>query len=361
MDLFSILISSSKAAIKTQIPNGSMPAGVNGPYQDTETPVRSTSHWLISFLKAYEIEGDKKFLEAAEKCLSYLMSTEVRPMNATFWHRKNPRKDFANGVMGQAWTLEALEFAYRVFGDENILKSATNVFKLHPYDTNQKAWETVNVDGSIKGFDTTFNHQLWFAAIGNRLASHGDSEIKNQTDDFLNSLEKTMKTYKDGVIMHHPTGFLQNSIKKKIEAKITKFRTASHKKEYTYSKSVGYHGFNLYALGLIHNLKPDLAFFDSSIFKSMIEVPNSLDFMSKLEKSKYSFDYNPPGFELGFAMQKFGKAQDVAKFLEKDVQKSFDFELGQWGVKNKFDQNTAAARVYEIYQLQNIDIHLNSR
>jgi hypothetical protein len=361
MDLFTVLISSSKAALKVQAPNGSMPAGVNGPYQDPETPVRNTSHWLISFLKAYEIEGEKKFLEAAEKCLSYLMSAEVRPMNATFWHRKNPRKDFANGVMGQAWTLEALEYAYRFFGDEKILISATNVFKLHPYDNFQKAWETVNVDGSIRGFDTTFNHQLWFAAIGSRLASHGDSEINNQTDDFLNSLGKTMKTYHDGVIMHHPTGFLQNSLKKRIEAKITKLRTSKQKNEYTYSKSVGYHGFNLYALGLIHEQKPDLVFFNSSIFKSMIKVSTCIEFMSKLEKSKYSFDYNPPGFELGFAMQKFGNTQDALKFLEKDTQKSFDFAQGQWGINNKFDQNTAAARVYEVYQLQNVDLLLNDK
>lgn len=36
---------------------------------------------------------------------------EARPMAATFWHRKNPEKDACNGLIGQAWTIEALTMA----------------------------------------------------------------------------------------------------------------------------------------------------------------------------------------------------------------------------------------------------------
>ena len=236
MNTEEILILSTSAALHHQFSDGSMPAGHNGPYQDPETPVRNTSHWLISFLKSYDLTGEKKFKQAAEQALSYLMSEKVRPMGATFWHRKNPKKDFSNGLMGQAWTLEALAYAYGFFGDDAILHLATEIFTIHPYKSTHKAWETVNVDGSIRGFDPTFNHQLWFAAVGSVLSNYGVQEIKNQVSDFLEALPTTMKVYPDGVIMHHPKEFLTLTKKDRIKEFIKNYRTPIAQKKYTYLK-----------------------------------------------------------------------------------------------------------------------------
>ncbi|GAB2481142.1 glycoside hydrolase family 88 protein [Algoriphagus taiwanensis] len=359
MNTEEILILSSTAALNHQLSDGAMPPGHNGPYKDPETPVRNTSHWLISFLRSYELTGDKKFKEAAEKSLAYLMSKEARPMGASFWHRKNPKKDFSNGLMGQAWTLEALVYAYRAFGDDSILKLATKVFKLHPYKSTHKAWEVVNVDGSIRGFDPTFNHQLWFAAIGGFLTEYGDQEVKAQVLDFLKSLSNTMKTYSNGVIKHHPTGYQSVGKKDKILAQYKHFRLPESQKKYIYLKSLGYHGFNLYALGLIHNVFPDLSFFTTSLFRSMIDVIDTEEFKSKISLSPYSFSYNPPGFELGFALQKFGDSSKANYFLEKDFKRSYSREKEQWGVKNPVDKETAAARVYELYQLSKMEINIH--
>ena len=356
MNTEEILILSTSAALNHQLSDGSMPAGHNGPYLDPETPVRNTSHWLISFLKSYDLTGEKKFKEAAEKSLSYLMSEDARPMRATFWHRKNPNKDFSNGLMGQAWTLEALTYAYRFFGDDSIFRLASEVFRLHPYKPKHKAWETVNVDGSIRGFDPTFNHQLWFAAAGSLLANLGDEEIQSQTKDFLDALPNTMKVYPDGVIMHHPKGYLLTSKKEKLKAVIKEFRTPKDQKKHVYLKSVGYHGFNLYALGIIHNIFPNLSFFNTDLFKSMIDVIDTASFKSQLLESPYSFDYNPPGFELAFALQKFGDPIKAKYFLNQDFKKSFDQKKNQWGLLNSIDPLTAAARVYESYLLSNTEI-----
>lgn len=331
-----------------------MPAGHNGPYHDLETPFRNTSHWLISFLKSYELTGEIKYKEAGEKALAYLLSNEARSMRATFWQRKKQKKDFTNGVIGQAWTLEALEYAFRFFGDDQGLKLAEDVYKLHPYDSVNQAWEIVNVDGSNRGFDDTFNHQLWFAVIGSRLANHGDLDIKSQTQDFIYAIKKNIKMYRDGVIMHLPTFYQRTTIKNKIGTVVSVLRTSKTQSENKYMKSVGYHGFNLYALGIIK--EQSLVFFESKEFKKAIKVIRTDRFKDLLDKSNYSYDYNPPGFELGFAQQKFDSENFDSYFLARDVMKSFDREEEAWGINNKFDPSTASARVYEVYLLENVAI-----
>ncbi|SFT39851.1 hypothetical protein SAMN04489724_0586 [Algoriphagus locisalis] len=359
MKVYSIITQTSEFALASQNSDGSMPAGHNGPYKDPETPVRNTSHWLVAFLKSWEITTDQKFRVAAEKCLGYLLSGAARPMGASFWHRSNPKKDFTNGVMGQAWTLEALEYAFRFFGDDQILRLAEEVYKLHPYDADHKAWKIVNVDGSIRGFDVTFNHQLWYAAIGSRLATHGDLDIKCQAQDFISAIKNNIKMYPDGVIMHLPTMYLRTTMKKKLGGVVSKIRTTKNQSNAIYMKSVGYHGFNLYALGIIKEQYPELEFFLSKEFQKMIEVIRTDRFKNQLDNSTYSYDYNPPGFELGFAQQKFDSENFDEYFLKKDIMKSFDQDAEAWGIKNKFDPATASARVYEACQLENVAISID--
>ena len=65
-DIYTSILSSS---IELQANDGHMPAGHNGPYRDPETPVRNTSHYLISFIRAWELTLDERFKAAANKCL----------------------------------------------------------------------------------------------------------------------------------------------------------------------------------------------------------------------------------------------------------------------------------------------------
>ncbi len=92
MNLYDVVLLSASSALSMQKGDGSMPSGWNGPYHQSETPVRNTAHWLITFLKAYEITNDAGYKEAAEKCAEYLLSDNARPLNATFWHRKIAKK-----------------------------------------------------------------------------------------------------------------------------------------------------------------------------------------------------------------------------------------------------------------------------
>lgn len=83
----------------------------NGPYNDEEAPVRNTAHWLIIFSYLYIETQEKKYYNAIVKCAKYLTSNNATPANATFYCRKNRNKDFSNGLIGQAWVIEALALA----------------------------------------------------------------------------------------------------------------------------------------------------------------------------------------------------------------------------------------------------------
>jgi len=353
--LYTLLVKTAEAGLLLQAPNGSMPAGNNGPYKDDETPVRNTAHWMITFLKAYHISTASNFETAARLCLSYLMSREARPMEAVFWHRKNPAKDFSNGLMGQAWTLEALVSAYGHFQEEDILRKAEEVFLKHPYDTHFKAWKTVNVDGSIYGFDMTFNHQLWFAAAGTMLSRYGNKTILSQVQDFNGAIDKNLECYPNGVIKHLPIDYLCGSRLAKIKGRI---RALKFKKDYLYHKAVGYHGFNLYALGLIYKQNPSLPIFTSDKFRSALQVIFSAEFKAELDQSPYAYPYNPPGIEIGFALETFGHQPKVQGWLQKQFGTTHDFKKNLMSLGQKDDPHTYAARIYEATRLEDCDLVL---
>ena len=45
-------------------------------------------------------------------------------MNATFYCRLNPEKDFSNGLIGQAWVIEALVEAHKLTKEDSYIEKA---------------------------------------------------------------------------------------------------------------------------------------------------------------------------------------------------------------------------------------------
>ena len=132
--LYDLLLQTASQGIELIDPvKGHMPPGHNGLYHDPETPVRNSSHWLITFLKAYEISGEEQFCNAAHTLVEYLGGEELRPGSTTFLCRTNPQKDSCNGLIGQAWVIEALVEAYRVLKIPEALSLAEELFLLHPF------------------------------------------------------------------------------------------------------------------------------------------------------------------------------------------------------------------------------------
>lgn len=365
MKLSDLFINSATTGLTDQRDDGAMPGGQNGPHGDPETPVRCTSHWLILFLEAYRQSGETQFEDAAARCLQYLKSREARPMGAAFFHRKNPKKDFSNGVMGQAWTIEALVHAYRHFGDDKLLTMAEELFNIHPYDDEVQCWSVVNVDGSIRGFDRTFNHQLWFASAGCRLMREGIESVKAATMNFVKHIEKNIELYPDGVIQHYPYGYSRpDTPRRKAGYWLHRVKETIRPTRQIYFHSLGYHGFNACALAVIHKCIPDHPFFISDTYRKTLELYEKNDTEKNMENTKFGYPYNPPGIEAAVSIResKFWpeekKEKLIGRWLQNQFDHSFDFKNNRMNL-NTPDPVTLQARLYELYNLDSFEYEID--
>ena len=357
IELYDVIIKSSIKAIYLQKNDGSMPPGHNGVRFDPETPVRNTGHWLISFLKAYEITNEKKFLFSAERAVNYLLSKNARPMGATFWHRKKPEKDFCNGLMGQAFSIEALAIAYDILKIPECLRVAEEVFLLHPFDENVGVWQRVGVDGSYLSFDGTFNHQLWFAAAGGLLKNISDEPIiKHRIDTFMSKLNNTLSLYCCGLI-RHPLITNNSSAREVLN---NTFKMISSYKKKKIKHAIGYHNFNMYALAILKQVYSNHPFWKSAKFKAVLNYMMSDKFWKTIIDESFSMPHNPAGFDTAFiemiyALHTFTNSdkEKLEELLTIQFQRTFNFEDFLMN-KRTVDPLTQAARLYKATRLPNL-------
>lgn len=325
MDLLKILEDIGQRHLLILEEHGHIPGGHNGPYYDKETPVRNTAHWATTFAFLYRKTKREDYFMAVEKCADYLMSEAAKPMLASYYCRTNVNKDLSNGTIGQAWAIEGLVAAYKVTKQQAYLETAREVFLLHPFDERYKLWKVVNVDGSIRQFDMTFNHQLWFAASGAvLLAELPDPEIKRQCELFFNALPSMLRIYKNGLVKHGVLNLvtLIDKLRNVFDWATYKRKSIKSGKDMRYKEN-GYHLFNLYAFALIKQFYGDISLFNSEKFKkalsyclsvplhdSLLNQSRSKDInnMPKVTTDKiniYGYSYNGPGFELPYILSVF--------------------------------------------------------
>ncbi len=360
MWLSDIILQSSNAALQLQAGDGSFPPGCNGTYHDPETPARNTAHWLITLLKAYEISNNARFKDSAWQAAQYLLSPSVRPMNATFFCRKNPEKDFCNGLIGQAWIIEALAISGKKFEDPKYIELARNVFDLHPFDHKIGLWRRVNVDGSYHGFDITFNHQLWFAASGAML----DSDLINTK--IIRFIDRTMETHlrldPSGRIIHVISNPL--SRREKIRKLIHHLRNparSSQNDNQAAHKEIGYHAFNMYAFSMLKRYMPGHSFWQSPKFIAALNFMNKEEFVRGLENNKYGYPYNPPGFEVALTIQECSSLVSFSKSPEwwvgQQLRRCYDMDEKMMSRLTE-DKETLSARLYEATRLKDMEINI---
>ncbi len=369
MKLHDLIVSTAEKGIKMQREDGSMPPGENGIYGKPETPVRNTSHWLMIFLKAYEESGEARFLEASQEASEYLLSDKVRPYNKTFHHRNRDNKDSCNGLIGQAWTIEALAVAGERLKRPELTELAEEVFRLHPFNYDFGVWKRVDVSGEVLGYDTALNHQIWFAASGSLLES---KRINDQIETFLNNLDSNIETYRSGLIYHPIGGSIPLSkhishINKEsnreyslrtYKNRIKRFwRRLRHKKTLV-EKSIGYHSFNLYALAILNQRFSSNSFWNSKKFSKIIEYLKSKKYNEDLKKTKFGFRFNLVGFENALAAQQF--LEDSQHIQRKWINKQLKMINPDGSPKKDIsDPNTYQARIYEATRLKNHEIKVS--
>ena len=322
----------------------SCPAGHNGPYFDQETPVRNTAHWLMVFAAAFKWSGEARYLKAVDRCATYLVSEDARPFGKTFYHRKSTKKDECNGLIGQAWTIEALVEAANVLGEKKFLQVARNVFNLHPFCSSKGLWKRVSPEGRCLGFDLTFNHQLWFCMAG-ALVFQALGQKEQSISIFFNRLSKNLMVASSGRIHQSANqGFLNSRLKP-----FFKIFFRREQQRYLKDKEIGYHAFNMYAFACLYEMFPEHSFWMSFKFKTALMYLASDEYRLGIIKSKYGFPYNPPGYEVAYVCKVF-KNQPAKEILEwlLELQVDVDFNDGkQQCVLAPYDRLTSDARFYE--------------
>ena len=393
MRLYELLEKAAENAIFSQRPDGSLPGGHNGPYHDPETPVRNTAHWLVTFLKLYDVTGEERFVDAARDATDYLRSDEARPNRYTFFHRTEETKNSCNGLIGQAWTIEALAVAADRLGDPELASLAEEVFLLHPFDEQLGLWKCVEIDGEILAFDGTFNHQLWFAAAGGLLGrqSNVSKRVDRRVSTFLDMIESNLGLYDLGLIKHgvrasyapgRSLRLLRNDrrgrlffiqligrssltevtiLRELVEHPVFPLRRPPLTEEHLRRKAVGYHSFNMYALALLHQVYPDHQFWQRELFRRCYAYMRSSDYETTIGESEYGFPYNPPGIEVPFALEVFEDEPDrevQERWLARQFERCYDVEEHRMNENNP-DPETLTARLYQASRLPDLRVRLD--
>lgn len=361
--LHELLERSARAALDLQRDDGSFPPGQNGVYEESETPVRTTSHWLTTLSKVYEITGDEEFADVANAAAEYLLSDEARPHGFTFHSRNANGKDKCDGLVGQAVPIRGLARAGVALDRPALLEVAKDVFSLHPFDERLGLWRRVEIDGSNLFFDRTLNHQLLFAGAAAHLTSEFQS-IEQTIERFVEQLSANVTTRPDGTLRHYVHPPLRSTARTVIQNPrdwrlilnnaLSYFYTVSSARK---RKERGYHPVNLLGLAQIqansHSI--DLLADGGEKFLDTVTAPDAIG--AAAEDQHYGG--MTPGIDVALALWEFRSADSsrVRKWVERDIREKYDTNTGLLSAETEDPAFQAAAISYAV-DLPNIEIRI---
>lgn len=359
--------------INDYISNGFAQPGVNGPYDDSETEVRNLSHLLIIVAVEYLSFHIEAYGEVVENIGARLLS--MKSPEGTYRMRNKAGKDECNGVIGHAWLVEALLFAYRVTKDKKYIDESVRICKMHKFQYHIGLWGRPLQGNDNNAIDYTLNHQLWYAATLSELQQvFFEPEFNKEIKSFLKRIHTLVHIHQDGRISHciyKRLGLVQ-SIKIKAKCCIDTLNGLMNRPSLKY-KEVGYHMFNLMAFARL-KLSTSSSFFSSQKFKKIVAFCNNEKYIKELESPNieldsstfspclnqdetliniYGYPYNVVGFESAFIQEVFPEYADN-DFFRKLVVRQFELT---WDNKRKeftrhcHDKNTINYRIYEAYRL----------
>ena len=374
MKLNELIVLSANKGLELQNENGSFPKGNNGPWHDKDTYVRTTAHWAILENYAFKLTGNEEFETCALKACDYLLIEECRPQGYSFFCRENKRKDKCNGLIGQAWALEALiEIGGVDPNRRKYLDYAVEAIGCFTYDYRKHMWKTTEVNGK-KGLKCrTLNQQIWFSVmvlIAGELTNNRD--LIEVALDYFDNMSIHIKTAESGLIGHFNKQnkmieILYNS-RKVLYERIFKRR---HFDNFEMTLSIGYLSFILYGLSILYARSSSYEFWQTDKMKGLIQ--NAYNYVEKNKPyfcgddgNNYVWGYNPVGIEIAYTIQSFGTylgsniyEDSIQYWLVLQMQNYYDLEEGMMS-KNTIDEIILAARFYEAARLKNIDIDFSN-
>lgn len=337
--------------------------GHNGPHGHLDTPVRNTAHYLIIYAYLYKTTLDEKYKALCEKFLNYLMSIQAQSSSGAIKCMESSSFDHLNGLIGQAWVIEALLYYYEVFEDKRCIDIAKEIFYAQKYDFDKHVWHRIELDGTDIGIDNAYNHQVWFAACSFKLSKYlNDSQIDLMIKDFLTKgADRDFRIYSDGLLKHtialKSNGLKKDGIKRFIKIILTPLRRFNARKfDYKYIERA-YHIFDMYGFTILESKYGGLPLFSSEKYKKALSLTKNISrynsennaFSAEKPFNVYSYSYNSPAFEYAFIAREhncYDRTQDLLAFSTQV--KLMQDEKTKLFSKNNPDIETWNARTYEL-------------
>lgn len=347
--------------------------GLNGPYDDDETEVRYIAHLLVIAAIECKLYGHHEYRELINVMGEKLLS--MKDENHVYRMRVKPGKDECNGVIGHAWLIEGLLYAYKATGDDKYLEESERICVNHAFNNKIGLWGRPLMGYSDSAIDYTFNHELWYAAtLAELLHVRSNSVLQRQLDIFLEKLPKIVTINRDGRVAHGI--YCRLSKRTRLKYIIARLRDIACEKISMPSlryKEVGYHVFNLMAFARLYRLLPEYSFWKSNRFKTALDFVKEEYFKTELEQDNlqmdssthgdkltdeeasiniYGYPYNVPGFELMYCKAVFGDKIDdesVRTILSRQFDLTWDEEKGTFG-NMCHDKVSINYRIYEYYR-----------
>ena len=346
--------------------------GNNGPYCSKDTPVRNTGHWLIIYAYLWKKTGDDRYKKIAETFADYLLTMQSWSRSGAIACMEEGGQDSLNGLIGQAWTIEALIYAYRTFGHKKYLRCALQIFRSQKFDYKTGFWKRVEPDGRILDYDMTLNHQIWFGISGRMILScMEDRRIRGQVNRHFDRVHKEyFGIHRDGLIRHFGAmkrprkSFLALYIKQYIKYAGLVMGLLGEEKVDILRQEQGYHIFELYGYARLAMLDPDYPLFETRAFSRALNyamrigrLNRKLGIQDPDTMNKYAYGYNSPAFEWPLVQQIFQGKTDKDKVLSLlKIQKKLTYNKNTKMFNcHTCDPETLTARLYEyVFYLENL-------
>lgn len=341
---------------------GHATAGHNGPHGHIDTPVRNTAHYLVIYSYLYKQYKEQAFFDVCDVFYEYLKKKQSESNSGAIQCMLSDQFDHLNGLIGQAWVIEALIYYFEVFKDPEALEIAKTLFTTQHYDWDKHLWHRIELDGSDIGIDITSNHNVWFAGCSYKLAKYCNcQEIEAIIRDFLiNGQHVILNTYKNGLIVHPVVCddplLHQKQWKEIIRTMLSPIKFLYPKKLDKHYMDYGYHIYDLYGYAILKQEYSDLPLYKSIEYQKAINLCSDLESLLRFNKvnqdsktNVYFYPYNSPAFEWPYVAQTNGfiSKENMKTLWDVQCKLMYD-ESTQMMSRNNPDIETWDARTYEI-------------
>lgn len=279
--------------------DGLYPPGHNGPWDQMETPVRNTCHWMVTNAKAFSLTGKSTYKDLVHKSAKAILNPKYNPFSASYMIL-NANASYPNGIIGQAWVMEALVAACACLEEPYYLELAKRLALKHHFDPSVNLWAVLTIDGVTGEVHISLNQQLWFGAMNHVVGKlSNNAELLRRSELFYTSLYKYFWNSQN--LIHMKINPLSIMSKKRREFQHLVRMLITEPKTQT-NATIGYLPFALapivYAWKQGANVSEKVISESKRCIQNFCAIP-----MSKLEDNWYCFIYHPTGFEVSYILK----------------------------------------------------------